>query len=161
MNNEDRVLAIAPYSGGLGYAVIEWPLSFVAGGVKNVPVKHEDKIVMNLVRLLTHYRPTTIVLADGGDSQTRRAAQLKNLLCHIVRHEATAKVPVRTYSRNQVRDLLNLDPKATKHDIVMSVAMQLTELAPRFPSRRRCGHKEDYHMPMFEAVVLALAHLSK
>ena len=159
INNEDRVLAIAPFTGGLGYAVIEWPLSLVAWGVKNTPAKQQNKVVTNIASLIAHYQPTTIALEDGGTKRTRRAAHLKSLMRQINRRAATTNIKVRTFSRPNVRDAFGLSSGATKHDLAVGVATKLPELVPMLPAPRRCGHNENYYMPMFTATAIALTYL--
>ena len=83
-NKNVRVLAIAPLSRGLGYAVMEGPDKFVACGNKAILRDKNAGALAWVNRFMQFYQPDVLVLPNVTAADTRRAARIKTLHRQIV-----------------------------------------------------------------------------
>jgi len=152
-NKNIRILAIAPLSRGLGYAVMEGSDKLVACG--NKAILH-DKNVGALAwvnRFLQFYQPDVLVLPNVTAGDTRRAARIKTLHRKIVAWAGKKQVKVRLVSSTQVRTQLLGDPQGTKFAVAQRLAAKYpAELESRMPPKRRPWMSEDPRMDIFDAV---------
>jgi len=160
-NKAVRILAIAPLSRGLGYAVMEGLEKLVACG--NKAILH-DKNVGSLAwvnRLTQFYQPDVLVLPDVTAADTRRAARIKTLHRQIVAWAGKQQLKVRLVSVTQVRSKLLGDAAGTKFAVAQMLAENFpVELGMRLPPKRRPWMSEDPRMDIFDAVGLAVAFWS-
>ncbi len=155
-NQTVRILAIAPLSRGLGYAVMESAHRLVACGNKAVL---RDKNVGSLAwveKFIMFYQPDVLVLPDVHAGDTRRAARIKILHRKIVSSANNHQIKVRLISVTQVRGKLLGDAKGTKFAVAQTLAAKFpVELGSRLPPKRRPWMSEDPRMDIFDAVGLA------
>ena len=157
MNKADhfRILAIAPTSRGVAFAVLEAKDSLVDWGVKTV---QEDKNVNSLTKveeLIAQYHPGVLVLHDTKDS--RRSQRVKALSQKIVAMAETRDVRVKLLSQEQIRRTYFFDGLGTKQEIAEIIAQRFPdELGTRLPQKRKAWMSEQYQMGIFDAVALAL-----
>jgi len=157
-NKNVRVLAIAPLSRGLGYAVMEGPDKFVACGNKAILRDKNAGALAWVNRFMQFYQPDVLVLPNVTAADTRRAARIKTLHRQIVAWAGKKKVKVRLVSVTQVRTQLLGDSKGTKFAVAQMLAAKYpTELGLRLPPKRRPWMSEDPRMDIFDAVSLAVA----
>jgi hypothetical protein len=78
-NKSIRILAIAPLSRGLGYAVMEGQDKLVACGNKSILRNKNAKALAWVNRFIQFYQPDVLVLPDVTAADTRRAARIKAL----------------------------------------------------------------------------------
>lgn len=153
-----RILAIAPLSRGLGYAVMEGPNKLIACG--NKAILH-DKNVGSLAwvnRFAKFYQPDVLVLPNVNAADTRRAARIKTLHRKIVAWAGKQQLKVRLISVTQVRGKLLGDAKGTKFAVAQTLAENFpVELGKRLPPKRRPWMSEDPRMDIFDAAGLAVA----
>ena len=157
-NKNVRVLAIAPLSRGLGYAVMEGPDKFVACGNKAILRDKNAGALAWVNRFMQFYQPDVLVLPNVTAADTRRAARIKTLHRQIVAWAGKKNVKVRLVSVTQVRTQLLGDSKGTKFAVAQMLAAKYpTELGLRLPPKRRPWMSEDPRMDIFDAVSLAVA----
>ena len=157
-NKNVRVLAIAPLSRGLGYAVMEGPDKFVACGNKAILRDKNAGALAWVNRFMQFYQPDVLVLPNVTAADTRRAARIKTLHRQIVAWAGKKNVKVRLVSVTQVRTQLLGDSKGTKFAVAQMLAAKYpTELGLRLPPKRRPWMSEDPRMDIFDAVGLAIA----
>lgn len=157
-SNQVRILAIAPLSRGLGYAVMEGPDKLVASGNKIILRDKNAGALAWVNRFMQFYQPDVLVLPNVTASDTRRAARIKMLHRQIVAWAAKKKVKVRLVSVTQVRTQLLGDARGTKFAVAQMLAAKYpTELGLRLPPKRRPWMSEDPRMDIFDAVGLAVA----
>jgi Holliday junction resolvasome RuvABC endonuclease subunit len=156
-NKAVRILAIAPLSRGLGYAVMEGPDKLVAYGNKAIL---RDKNVGSLAwvnRFTKFYQPDVLVLPNVTAADTRRAARIKTLHRQIVAWAGKQQLKVRLVSVTQVRRKLLGDAAGTKYSVAQMLAGKFpVELETRLPPKRRPWMSEDPRMDIFDAVGLAV-----
>ena len=157
-NKHIRILAIAPLSRGLGYAVMEGPDKLLACGNKAILRDKNAGSLAWVNRFMQFYQPEVLVLPDVNAADTRRAARIKTLHRQIVAWAGKKKVKVRLVSVTQVRAQLLDDSKATKFAVAQTLAGKFPpELGTRLPPKRRPWMSEDPRMDIFDAVGLAVA----
>lgn len=148
-----RILAIAPTTRGVGFAVLEETL--VDWGVKTVRSDKNKQSVAKVGELISHFQPDVIVLQNAKDSQ--RSARIKALSTKIVALAAARKVKVALFSDEQMRRTFFADSRGTKHAVAEIIAKQFPEeLGMRLPPRRRAWMSESYSMAIFDATALAV-----
>jgi hypothetical protein len=155
-NKPVRILAIAPLSRGLGYAVMEGPAQLVASGNKAILGDKNAGSLAWVKKLIQFYQPDVLVLPDVNAKDTRRAARIKILQRKIVAMAKQRQLTVRLVSVSQVRKQLLGDALGTKHALAETLAAKFpVELASRLPPKRRPWMSEDPRMDIFDAVGLA------
>jgi len=155
-NKTVRVLAIAPLSRGLGYAVMEGPDKLVACGNKAI-LRHKNVGALAWVKkFVQFFQPEVLVLPDVNATDTRRAARIKTLHRNIVTWAKQQQLKVRLISITQVRVQLLGKTKGTKQAMAEMLAEKFpVELGKRLPPKRRPWMSEDPRMDIFDAVGLA------
>src|ERR1035437_11034204 len=97
-NKSIRILAIAPLSRGLGYAVMEGPDKLMACGSKAILRDKNAKALAWVNRFIQFYQPDVLVLPDMTAADTRRATRIKTLHRKIVAWAAKLKLKMRLVS---------------------------------------------------------------
>lgn len=157
-NKPVRILAIAPLSRGLGYAVMEGPTRLIACGNKAILSDKNAGSLAWVEKFTQFYQPDVLVLPDVNAADTRRAARIKTLQRKIVAVAKKCQLKVRLISVTQVRGKLLGDAKGTKQAVAQTLAEKFPEeLASRLPPKRRPWTSEDPRMDIFDAVGLAVA----
>lgn len=155
-NRTVRVLAVAPLSRGLGYAVMEGPDRIVACGNKAILRDKNAGSLAWINKFIQFYQPDVLVLPDVNAADTRRAARIKTLHRKIVSLANKHQLKVRLISVTQVRAQLLRDKKVTKQAVANMLATKFpVGLASRLPPKRRPWMSEDPRMDIFDAVGLA------
>jgi hypothetical protein len=152
-----RILAIAPTSRGIGYAVLEntlvdWGVKSVKAGDKNA---HSIQKVEEMIAL---YHPVVLVLQDLCANDARRSPRMQELGQQIVSMAMARKLKVKLVTRAQVREGFFSDGGGTKQELAEILAERFSEeLGNRLPPKRKPWTSEDYRMGIFDALALGLA----
>jgi len=161
-NKAVRILAIAPLSRGLGYAVMEGPDKLVACGNKAILRDKNAGALAWVNRFIQFYQPDGLVLPNVTAADTRRAARIKTLHRKIMAWAGKRQLKVRLISITQVRTQLLGEAKGTKFAVAKKLAERFpVELESRRPPKRRPWMSEDPRMDIFDAVGLAVAFWQK
>jgi hypothetical protein len=157
-NKTVRILAVAPLSRGLGYAVMEGPDKLVACGNKAILRDKNAGSLAWVNRFNKFYQPDVLVLPNVTAADTRRAARIKTLHRKIVAWAGKEQIKVRLISVTQVRGKSLGDAKGTKFAVAQTLAENFpVELGKRLPPKRRPWMSEDPRMDIFDAAGLAVA----
>lgn len=157
-----RILAIAPLSRGLGYAVMEGPDKLVACGNKAILGDKNARALAWVNRFIQFYQPDVLVLPNVTAADTRRAPRIKTLHRKIVAWAGKLQLKLRLVSVTQVRTYLLGEAKGTKFAVAQMLAEKFPdELGKRLPPKRRPWMSEDPRMDIFDAVGLAVAFWPK
>ena len=155
-NKSVRVLAIAPLTRGLGYAVMEGPDKLVAHGNKAILRDKNSRALKWVEKFIRLYQPAVLVLPDVNAKDTRRAERIKLLHKKIGALAREHELKVRLISVTRVREQLLGDRQGTKQACAEALAARFpVELASRLPPKRRPWMSEDPRMDIFDAVGLA------
>jgi len=152
-----RILAIAPSTRGLGFAVLEGQETLVDWGVKSVKGDKNSQCVVRVKELIAHYQPGVIVLEDTSAKDSRRALRIRALTKKIITLASSHKVKVALFSQKRIRQTFFADGRGTKHALAEILAKRFPEeLGLRLPPKRRAWMSEDSRMNIFDAVALGL-----
>lgn len=155
----NRILAIAPSTRGIGYAVLEGE-KLVDWGVKPVKGNKNAHSLVKAAELLALYHPSQLALEDP--ESTRRSSRIRKLHIQLVALAKRHTLKVKVLTRAKVRGAFFTDGEGTKHALASILAERFTEeLQFRLPPKRRAWMSETSGMGIFDAVALAIAAQGK
>jgi Holliday junction resolvasome RuvABC endonuclease subunit len=153
-----RILAVAPSSAGLGFAILEGKRTLVNWGVKAVTGDKNAQSLLKVQELIEHYQPSVLVFEDYSGKNSRRSHRIRTLGRQMVQLAQRLDIPVMKLLRREVRKCFFGDGKGSKDAVAEIIAKTFPEeLALRLPPKRRAWMAEDYRMGIFDAVALAVA----
>ncbi len=155
-----RVLAIDPFSRGVGFAVLEGADTLVDWGLRTTSTADNGKAARVIEKLIDRFRPDVLALEDWDATGARRCERVETLLDRIVSAEKE-RVGVRLISANQLRSMGSLPKVGTKYGRASLIAERFPELHAFLPPVRKPWMSEDDRMAIFDAVSLALASFPK
>jgi Holliday junction resolvasome RuvABC endonuclease subunit len=156
----DRVLAIDPISRGFGFVLIEQEgPELVDWGVK-VCAREELACAVALRSLIARSEPTVIVFEDPGTARSLRRIALEGFVGNVSDGISDLAIPVRMYSREEVRQAFARARAKTKAEIADLLVRRFPELRGRKPPERNIWESEDVRTSIFDALSLALTHLA-
>ena len=152
-----RILALAPSTRGIGFAVLEGLDTLADWGVKTVTGDKNKASVVKAKELILHYRPEVLVLEDSSAKDSRRSLRIRKLTKEMVAVARKCNVSAVLFSRKRVRRAFFGDGQGTKHALAQIIAQKYPEeLSFRLPPKRQPWKSEDCRMDIFDAVALAL-----
>ena len=158
--NARRVLAVDPFSRGVGFAVLEGPDRLIVWGLRTTVRADNAKSARVIDKLVDRFRPDVLALEDWESAGSRRCVRVKILLDRVAADEGT-RVLVRFIARRDVRAIGPLPQTGTKRGRACFLADRFPELQPFLPPVRKPWMPEDDRMAIFDAVGFAVACLPK
>jgi hypothetical protein len=158
--NARRVLAVDPFSRGVGFAVLEGPDRLIDWGLRTTVRADNAKSARVIDKLVDRFRPDVLALEDWESAGSRRCVRVKILLDRVAADEGT-RVLVRFIARRDVRAIGPLPQTGTKRGRACFLADRFPELQPFLPPVRKLWMPEDDRMAIFDAVGFAVACLPK
>ncbi len=150
------VLAVAPVSRGIGYALFEDAKTPIDWGVKTARLRKEEACQRHVEALIKFYQPDILVLEKFDEVTNRgRVAALNDVLAVLATYTG---VDVCRLHRNNVQAVFSEFGSKSKFGIAKTIAEWLPELGVQMPRYRRPWRNEDHSMAMFEAAALALSY---
>lgn len=151
------VLSLYPNARGYAFVVFEGQLSPIDWGVKEVRGRHKRaRCLLGVAALFERYRPGVLVLQDMSKHGTHRAKRMCELNAAFEEMAEEYAVPVRHYSRAQVRAAFAPFGLGTKQGIAETIAKHIPAFDRHVPPRRKPWRSEDARMGLFDAAALAL-----
>ena len=150
------ILALYPNSSGLGYACIQVPERLMDYGVTTTTPLSNGKLLRRTERFMKYYQPKVIVLRESFSKDGKGRSD--RLIAAITTLAGEMGIEVHRYSKQQIRDTFEVFGAETRHEIASKIVQFLPELAHRAPKVRKWYEKEDYNMPVFDALALAITH---
>ncbi|HKY31672.1 MAG TPA: hypothetical protein VJV23_03975 [Candidatus Polarisedimenticolia bacterium] len=154
-----RVLAIHPNQHGFGFAVLEGPAHLVNWGVKSFP-RGKGRRLTQMAWFIDHFTPDVVVFEDAGARGSHHGKRIRKDLRDLRALAKSKKVPCRAISRQQVLQAFSVVGARTKHQIALTIAQSIPELASHAPRRRKLWVTEDRRMGIFDAVAFGTAFYS-
>jgi hypothetical protein len=158
--NARRVLAVDPFSRGVGFAVLEGPDRLIDWGLRTTVRADNAKSARVIDKLVDRFRPDVLALEDWESAGSRRCVRVKILLDRVAADEGT-RVLVRFIARRDVRAIGPLPQTGTKRGRACFLADRFPELQPFLPPVRKLWMPENDRMAIFDAVGFAVACLPK
>jgi len=153
-----RVLAIDPFSRGVGFAVLEGPDCVVDFGLKITRQADNAKAARVIDKLIDRFRPDILALEDWDSVGSRRCARVEQLLDRIAASKRN-DLRVRLVTAHQLRGIGPLPQASTKYGRASLLAGRFPELHPFLPPVRKPWMPEDDRMAIFDATGFAVAYL--
>ena len=151
-----RVLAIDPFSRGVGFAVLEGPERLIDWGLRTTGRADNAKALRVIDKLIDRFRPDVLALEDWESAGSRRCGRVQTLLDRIAATEGP-RVLVRLITRRQIRAIGPMPQTSTKRGRACFLAERFLELQPFLPPIRKPWMPEDDRMAIFDAVSFAVA----
>jgi len=152
---------VHPIPRGFGYAVVEEdPVRLVDWGVASCRKRKNPHCLFVLGRMLDRFDPTVLVIENPHEARTLRREVLGRFVDDVTDLLAPTRIAFRAYSRREIREAFAAPGAVTKQEIAELLGRQFPELAARIPPVREIWHTEDARMSIFDALSLALTHLS-
>jgi hypothetical protein len=152
-----RVLAIDPFSRGVGFAVLEGPRCLIDWGLRTTGRADNDKAVRAIDALIGRFKPDILALEDWEAAGSRRCERVEKLLGRIAASEKKDVRPCLVTPR-QLRDIGPLPETGTKYGRARLLAERFPELRPFLPAIRKPWMPEDDRMAIFDAAGFAVAY---
>jgi hypothetical protein len=156
-----RIFALDPTHKGFGYAIFELPFRLVEWGRAHSTGDKYLGAVASFERLLSRFRPDTVVLEDAAAPGSRRRPRVRRLIDGLVKLAESRGVAVSRVARSAVLECFS--PKggtATKYSIATRLAKDFPELQDQLPPPRKAWQSEDQRMSIFDALALAVTFAS-
>lgn len=153
-----RVLAIAPSSKGVGFAVIEEGEILADWGLKRVDGADNDLCLRHVGKLMSQYQPGVFVLEDYWAKESKRSERIKKLGERFIALAKSRRLKTKLISRKRVFRFILGDEAGTRYGLAETLAKRFPEeLSFRLPPKRRPWMSDDARMSIFQAVALAVA----
>ena len=160
--NSHRILALAPSSRGVGFAVMENIATLVDWGVRSIKGDKNAASLARIGELIDLYQPEKVILQDVRAKGSRRSKRIQELGEQIQALTIQRNVKTALYSPRQIRQTFFGEEPGTKHRQAQLLAARFPEeLESRLPPKRRAWESEDSRMDIFEAVALVLTAKSR
>jgi RNase H-fold protein (predicted Holliday junction resolvase) len=150
-----RILALDPYTRGIGFVVIEGQDKLLDWGMKEARADKHARCLRHVEALIKTYQPDVIVVEDVEDPSCRRCQRVRELLRDICALAKARKVTVMMCSWRAVLATFSDDRASTKYELTNVIVKRFPELAPYQPPFRKPWMSEDSRMSIFDAVALA------
>ncbi len=150
------MLAVDPFSRGVGFAVIEGQDRLIDWGIRTTGKADNAKASRVIDKLIDRFRPDVLALEDWDSDGARRCGRVQKLLDRIAADEGT-RVLVRLVTRRQIRAIGPLPLTSTKQGRARFLAERFPELQPFLPPARKPWMPEDDRMAIFDALSFAVA----
>ncbi len=154
------VLSLYPNSNGVGYALFEGECQPVDWGIKTARSQKHETILRHASYLIQLFRPDMLLLPSRRAfiEGSRRLQTVSDEIATLANRFA---VPVRTYSRDEIKRCFAKYGAKTKDDIARVIAHLMPELEQHLPPVRMLWMSEDYRMGIFDAVASAASFYSQ
>lgn len=158
----NRILALDPSTRGFGYVIFEEPFHLAECGFARVHGEKRAGAIVWFEKLLAQFAPQELVLEDveaAGSRRSRRVRELLKTLAELggarglrVSHVARATVLKRFSSAGAV---------VTKQAIAEDLVRHFPELRFRLPKPRKLWQTEPERLSLFDALALAVTHVTR
>ena len=150
-----RVLAITPYTRGIGFAVLEGKEKLVDWGLKEARAEKHRQCLCLVEGLIDTYQPDVVVVEEVRDKSCRRCPRVRELVQAIEHVVKEQHIQIRRFPRRTVQELFSTSRTVTKHQMTEIMVKHFPELAPWQPPVRKVWMSEDPRMSMFDAAAFA------
>src|SRR6266446_6251588 len=105
MKKDNVVLALYPKTRGIGYACLESPKDLIDCGIATVRPICNGKILKRAQNFIEYYQPTLVLLQNYENRYLKHGKRVANLIDEIMAYARGKGVPIKQYSREQIRDV--------------------------------------------------------
>ncbi|MFC5044095.1 hypothetical protein ACFSTE_09295 [Aquimarina hainanensis] len=155
-NKNELALVLYPSIQGMGYLICESPKELVDYGIAKMRPLTNDKYVNRLLKFMRNYKPSLIIVRGYEFKDYRISKRVKKMIDAFVAEANKYNLPVRKYSRTQIKEVFKQFGADTKYTISKTISSWYPELAPKLPSIRKNYEPEHYRMMLFDVFALML-----
>lgn len=149
-----RILAIDPFSRGIGYSVIEGPSRLVDWGIKSTRGGNHAAVIQKVEKLIHLMKPTVVLLEDIKHGSCRRRARMRKLIQQISRKVEQRGFQVISIPRARVLEPFSRFNASSKVSMARIIASQYPELEDILPPDRKPWMTEDPRINVFDAIAM-------
>jgi hypothetical protein len=146
---------------GFGYVVFELPFRLVDWGRAHVTGDKLSGAIASFEKLLDRFRPDAVVVEDAEALGSKRHPRIRSLLADLTRRATKSGIAVYAIARLAIlKCFSSADTKPTKFSVAKELADTFPELQEMLPPRRKSYNSEDFRMAIFDALALAVTHVT-
>jgi Holliday junction resolvasome RuvABC endonuclease subunit len=158
----DRVLAIDPEPRGFGFAVVESnPIRLIDWGKVDCRFRPSTARLAKVQGLVDRYDVSAVVTEDCRGAMRLRAQAAQPFVNAVQKHFRKRSTRVVLYPRKRILQRFTPLGAKNKLEIAGLLAEEFPELACAVPPARKPWTREHYQMTVFDAVALAITHLTR
>jgi Holliday junction resolvasome RuvABC endonuclease subunit len=162
MSHPNRILALDPMTRGFGYVIFEEPFYLAEFGFARIKEDKKLGAMAYFEKLLTDFTPEAVVLEDTKAPGSRRHHRVRELIEALTAIARERGVQVFLIARTAVVARFSSgEARATKQMIAETLTRHFPELRLRLPKPRKMWESEHEHMSIFDALALAVTHVTK
>jgi len=155
--NHGSVLAIHLTTRGLGFVVMDSPLSPIDWGTREVRGKNKNAICLaKVAALLEAHQPDVLVLEEAEGKEAGRATRIRRLSRSIGTLARDQAISLHRLSRKDVKRCFERFGARTHYEIAMAIAKRIPAYERFLPPPRKLWMSEDPRMSIFAAAALAI-----
>ena len=151
------ILAIFPSSKGFGYALMESPTTPVDYAMVSIKRFKLNNYKNRIRALLGFFKPTVVIVENH---LYRKGKRVKAVVSTVYKEAARHHLKVYAYSREDIRNFFKSFGAFTKYEIASFIASEIPELKDKLGAERKIWASEQYHMPIFDSISLAMTYYS-
>jgi Holliday junction resolvasome RuvABC endonuclease subunit len=152
----NRVLGIAPFTRGFGYALLEGEGELGDFGLAFVKGEKNSGCLKRMEEMIGIFTPQVIAIDNAKALGTRRSKRVQELFQDIAALSVKHKIKLRQIAKVQVNQAILGRKEGTKYEIARRLADWFPEdLAQLLPRKRKPWDCENPRMYLFDAVGIA------
>lgn len=158
---QNLVLAVHPMTQGFAWIAYDGPFSPWAWRTVRVHGYRNERFFRRIRTVLEQYQPHTLVLEafePEVSSRSPRTAKLGRALVAFAREQG---MEVEVIRYGDVKECFSHVGAQTRHEIAEAIVRHTPMLEDYLPSKRRAWERENFHMAIFSAAALVVAHYSQ
>ncbi len=153
-----KVLAIYPCTRGFSYAVMESPLKLLELNLISPKKFDKEKLLNAMKRIVEAHIPITLVLENCNSKYCRKGSRTKNLIQEISLWAMKKQIPVKFYSRDQVRNVFGRWKAYTKYEIAIVLSRNIPELQQYMYDKPKYPERDNNNSSLFSSISLAITN---
>jgi hypothetical protein len=153
-----KVLAIYPCTRGFSYAVMENPLKLLEFNLISPKKFDKEKLLDAMKRIIETHKPITLVMENCNSKYCRKGKRTKNLIQEISYWAKKKHIPVKFYSRDQVRNVFERWKAYTKYEIAIVLSRNIAELQQYIYDKPRYPERDNNISSLFSSISLAVTN---
>ena len=151
------VLAIYVNTRGFAFILFEGHLSPYDWGIRETRETRKGAgCLPRITQLFDRCTPDALVIQDTSKQGTKRALWIRSLNASIAALAKDRRIPVFTFSRDQVQDAFERYGPPNKQSVAELIAKHIPAFEQYVPPPRKPWMSEDRRMGLFDAAALAL-----
>nr|WP_321237225.1 hypothetical protein [uncultured Psychroserpens sp.] len=156
-----RTISIYVCSRGFSYAVMDNAVTLIETNLISPKKFGETKLLKKMKQVITSFGDVTLILEDHSSKHNRKGKRSKNLSKKIYRWSKKRGIPVKTYSRDDVREVFSPWMAYTKYDIAQVLVSNIEGLKPFFYEPIKYPERDHNYEAIFTACSLGVTFYFK